>query len=340
MRAFIMAAGVGTRLEPLTLAVPKPLVPVCNVPVMQYNIELLKKNGIKDITANLHYFPEQIESYFRDGKTFGVNLTYSFEEELMGTAGGVKIMARSCRSLDDRFVVLSSDVLCDVDLKELISFHKKKNAAATIALVEVDDPSEFGVVILDKNNKITAFQEKPKKAKALSRLANTGLYVFDRSILSMIPDNKIYDFGRQLFPELIKRGLPFYGFRQKGYWKDIGNIKNYKEANIELLKMKSRGKSVLIGKNCRINRNAVLKGNVIVGDNSLIRENAVIKDTIIWPETVIDSGVRIDSSIIGSWCYIESDSVIENNCIIASRCRVRSGSRIASSSFYIPDQVI
>lgn len=340
MKAFIMAAGVGTRLEPLTLAVPKPMVPVCNIPVMQHNIELLKKHGINDIVANLHYFPEQIECYFRNGRAFGVNLEYSYEENLMGTAGGVKKMASSARLSDQYFVVLSSDVLMDIDLKALISFHKKKKALATIALTEVEDTSEFGVVILDKDWKITAFQEKPKKKDALSNLINTGVYIFNREILSMIPDKEVFDFGRQLFPRLVKNGFAFYGMKQNGYWKDIGSIENYKAGNFETLKKKGKGNNILIGKNCKIDPGVRLEGNVIIGDNCLVRQGTEIKSSIIWSETVIDSGVKIDSSIIGSWCYIERGAVIEKDCVVGNRCRIRADRTIKWRTSIKPDQVV
>ncbi|MEK7377006.1 MAG: nucleotidyltransferase family protein, partial [Candidatus Margulisiibacteriota bacterium] len=257
MKAFIMAAGVGTRLEPLTLAVPKPMVPVCALPVMQYNIELLKKYGIKDITANLHYFPEQIQGYFKDGKDLGVSISYSYEEELMGTAGGVLKMALSCDKPFSSFIVLSSDVLMDIDLKKLIDFHKKNKALATVALVQVKDPCEYGVVILDDRSKVRAFQEKPKKEKALSKLANTGVYIFEKEILSMIPKDTFYDFGRQLFPELVKNKKAFYGYAASDYWIDIGTVHNYVKANLDLaggkVKLKNAGHSrkIVIGKNCR-----------------------------------------------------------------------------------------
>ncbi|MCX5749353.1 MAG: NDP-sugar synthase [Candidatus Saganbacteria bacterium] len=342
MKAFIMAAGVGTRLEPLTLAIPKPLVPICNVPVMEYNIKLLKKHGIKDLTANLHYFPEQIQHYFKDGSGFGVHINYSFEETLLGTAGGIKKMAVSAHLSDREFIVLSSDVLMDIDLKKLISFHRRKKALATIALTRVEDTSEFGVVIRDADCKITAFQEKPKREEALSNFANTGVYIFNREILKMIPNDNSFDFGKQLFPELAANNMPFYGMEQAGYWKDIGNIHNYKTANFDMLKKKKRHGSdrVLAGRNCKIDPSARFEGNVIIGDNCIIRGNSLIKDTIIWPETVVDRGVEIDESVIGSWCYIENGTVIGKDSIIASRCRIRAGSKIPASSSFLPDRVI
>lgn len=158
MKALIMAAGYGTRMEPLTLAVPKPMTPIVNLPTMQHNIELLKRWGFEDLTANIHYHPEQIENYFGDGYNFGVNLNYSYEEELLGTAGGVKRMGEEIARINEEFLVLSSDALTDVNLQRLVEFHKSKGALATIALARVDNVSEFGVVLHDEEGHITGFQ--------------------------------------------------------------------------------------------------------------------------------------------------------------------------------------
>jgi len=335
LKALIMSAGVGNRLEPLTLAIPKPLVPVCNTPVMQMNIELLKKNGIRDIAANLHYFPEQIRNYFDSGKTFGVSIKYSFEECLLGTAGGVLKMASSTGLTDDDFLVLSSDVVMDLDLKKLIAFHKKKKAAATIALVEVDDPSEYGAVITSGDERITAFQEKPKKEEALSRTINTGVYVLGKEILDIIKKNRFRDFGREVFPYMVREGLPLYGHKVDSYWKDIGTLQSYIQANFD-----TAGKKAVIGAGSKISRDAVLEGSVIIGENCIIRGGAVIRDSIIWRDTIVDADSVVDSSIIGSWCYLESSSRVDRGCTIANRCRVKSGSVVPTGTSMVPDQIM
>jgi mannose-1-phosphate guanylyltransferase/mannose-1-phosphate guanylyltransferase/phosphomannomutase len=198
MKALILAAGYGTRLEPLTLAVPKPMAPIVNLPTMQHNIELLKQHGCREIVANIHYYPEQIENYFGDGHVFGVNIQYSYEERLLGTAGGVKRMAGIARA-GETFVVLSSDALTSINLGRMLAYHREKKALATVALSRVADVREFGVVLHDESGRITGFQEKPDPAVALSDLANTGIYIFEPEILAMIPDG-FYDFGKQLFP--------------------------------------------------------------------------------------------------------------------------------------------
>ncbi len=343
-----MAAGVGTRLEPLTLAVPKPMVPVCNVPIMQRNIELLKRAGFKDVTANLHYFPEQIQGYFKNGKGFGVNMRYSFEETLLGTAGGVRKMAHKAGIKSGTFVVLSSDVLMDIDLKKLVAFHRKKKALATIGLIEVEDTSQFGVVVLDKTSKIMAFQEKPKKEEALSHLVNTGVYVFDAKILELIPKDTFKDFGKEIFPLLVEKGLPFYGMKQKAYWMDIGNVPNYRKGNFDCLQRRVQGagyrvqskKKILIGSNCRVAPSVKLEGNVVIGDNCVIHDGCVVKDTIIWEHTVIGKNVSVDSSIIASWNRVGDGAAVGRDSVIASRCTVLPGSVVEPGSRIVTDRVV
>jgi len=335
MRAFVMAAGVGSRLEPLTLAVPKPMVPICNIPVMEYNIRLLKKYGIKDITANLHYFPEQIEDYFDSGSNFGVKMIYSFEKELMGTAGGVKKMAKVSKySGDGPVIILSADVLTNIDLGRLLAYHKKKKAAATIALIEVDDPSEFGVVVTDKSGRIRTFQEKPKKEEALSSLVNSGIYILEKKVVDLIPPDAFYDFGKQLFPLLVENGLPFYAYHSKAYWKDVGNVGNYKSANFDLLK-----RPLLVGKGSVISKKAKISGKVVIGDRCVIEDGAHIKDSIIWSDTVIGANVTIVSNIIGSNCNIGRDSFIKEGSVIANEVVVKPGSSIVDEPI-TPGRVI
>lgn len=356
MKAYVMSAGVGSRLEPLTLAVPKPLVPICNIPVMQYNISLLKNHGIKDITTNLHYFPEQIEDYFKDGHDFGVKINYSYEKKLLGTAGGVKVMAAVNPPMGELFIVLSSDVLMDMDLDKLISFHKENKSLATIALIKVDDPSEYGVVVTNKKNNIIAFQEKPSRGQAISNLINTGVYVFDKKILSLIPKNMFYDFGRNLFPLLVEKKLPFYGLEMDSYWKDIGNPKNYVSANFDVLLNKAEipfkiakigkgskispkakiSKDVIIGKNCIIEDNVLIKGKAIIGDNCVIKNNSIIKNSIIWSYTTIGTFASVDSSIIGSFCNIQDNAAIEEDSIIANRVSISQASKVPPHSRLTP----
>jgi len=358
MKALILAAGFGTRLEPLTLAVPKPMVLLVNKPIMQHNIELLKKYGFKDIIANIHYFPEQVENFFGDGSPFGARLSYSYEKKLLGTAGGVKRMASILGGIDKTFLVLSSDALTDINLSHLVSFHKKKKALATIALAEVSEPSHFGVVITDEEARIKAFQEKPEKGKALSNLVNSGIYVFEPEILDMIPKEKFYDFGKELFPLLVEKGEAIYGFPMVGYWSDVGSLSQYWRANIDALQGRLHigvpgrratkttwlGKRVkidktanfegpvLVGDRTIIERGVKIKGESVIGDKCIIEEGAEIKRSILWSDTYVGRGARIENSVIGSWCYLDDNVKVEEDCIISNRCRISKGSVILAGT--------
>ena len=365
MKAFILAAGYGKRLEPLTKAVPKPMCPVANKPIMQYNIELLKKYGIRDLTANIHYFPEQVENYFGDGSAFGVNLKYSFEEELLGTAGGAKMMAASVKT-NETFIVIASDILTDINLSRMIAYHKSRKALATIALVPVKDVSQYGVVLMDEKGKISDFQEKPSRDEARSDLVNTGIYIFEPEILDVIPSGKFHDFGKDVFPELVKNGADFYGYKMVEYWNDVGGLEKLRTANSDILQGRVRaqvpakrsGKSTWIGKGAQVDRSAKFEGTIILGDNTIIGKNveiygdvsvgdkcfigdgSVISDSVIWSDTRVGAGSRLDKCIIGNWCGIEDNVKIDEGCVVSNRCRIRHGVRLEPHSKIEPDRTI
>jgi len=344
--------------------VPKPMVPVANKPIMQYNIELLRKYGIKDLIANIHYFPEQVENYFGDGSAFGVNLKYSFEEELLGTAGGVKRMSQLSK-INDTFMVISSDILTDVNISKLIAYHKKKKAVATITLSPVEDVTQFGVVVLDEKDKITEFQEKPLREQAKSNLVNTGVYIFEPKILEMIPE-KFCDFGREIFPRLVSEKAPFYGYRMIEHWNDVGGIEKLKSANSDVLQGRVRaevsakrvGKSTWLGKGTHVARSAKFDGTIIIGDKSVVGENvemygnvsigdkcviedgAIICDSIIWSDTHVGKRSRLNKCLIGSWCRLEDNVKIEEGCVISNRCRVKQGGKLEPNTTIEPDRTV
>ncbi|MFH1387337.1 MAG: NDP-sugar synthase [bacterium] len=319
MKAFILAAGYGTRLEPLTIAVPKPMIPVAGLPVMEHNIELLEKYGFTDVTANIHYHPEQIENYF------GLKLDYSFEEELLGTAGGVKRMAKAT---NETFLVLSSDALTDIDLGKMLAFHRQKKAIVTVALSKVFDVTEFGVVVQDKSGRIVGFQEKPKPEQALSDLANTGIYIFEPEILKYIPEG-FYDFGRQLFPKLVEKDVPLFGYQLSGYWNDVGNLDQYRQSNYDVV----NGKVAV--------RSAAKKlGSSILGEGCSIASDAKVDNSIIWSEVIIASGAQVESSIIGSFTYIGKNVKIGAGSVIANRCQIHSGVELPPGTRLHPDTIV
>ncbi len=363
MKSMILAAGVGSRLEPLTCNIPKPMVPVVNRPAMEHIINLLVKNGINQVAANLWYLPEKVQNYFGDGSKFGVELRYSVEKELMGTAGGVKKLEPF---LNDTFVIISGDAVTDVDLWDMVDYHKKVGAIATIALKEVPDPRQFGVVITESDGKIKAFQEKPKAEEALSRLANTGIYVFEPEIFKMIPAETVFDFGKELFPKLVENGAAFYGYQMKGYWCDIGSLTQYRLAHYDILKGMVKmeipgiwhanavyvgdrttiaptariGSKVVIGRNCHIGDGVEIFGETVIGDNCLIGEGTSIFGSIIWRNTRIGSSARLVECVVGSECYLKDGSVIGAGVILSDDCVVEPGSVVEYNTKVWPGKVV
>ncbi len=335
-----MAAGVGSRLMPLTTSVPKPMVPVANRPIMEYSINLLKRYNISDIITNLHYLPDSITNYFGEGSEFGINLAFSNEKELLGTAGGLK---NNEWFFDQTFVVLSGDALTDINLDKMLAFHKEKNSLATIALKKSDRVENFGVVIIDQESRIKNFQEKPRTDEALSNLVNTGIYIFEPEIFSYIPKQEFFDFGRQLFPMLVEKGLPFCGYEMDDYWCDIGTLELYRQANEDVLherlgvfghiqsKINSythiNGK-VLIGDNVKIGKDVEVTGNVIIGNNCYIDDNVVLRNVIIWDDVRVESEAILNECIIGRGSTLEKGSNVGSGCVLSDYCLVQAHAKV------------
>ncbi|NLP43239.1 MAG: NDP-sugar synthase [Peptococcaceae bacterium] len=330
MKAMILAAGMGTRLRPLTDPVPKPMVPILNTPVMGYSLKLLQKHGIKDVIANTHYSPYYITDFFQDGAEFGVKLQYSYEKELLGTAGGVK---NNRDFLDETFFVLSGDALTDIDLTAMYEFHRSQKALATIALKPVKDVSNYGVVVTDEYSRIRSFQEKPKKKEALSNVVNTGIYLFEPEIFDYIPDG-FYDFGRDLFPKLLELDVNFYGFVTDDYWSDIGTLKVYHRAHTDafnrpsLINMALKDGLYTIKKNClmglgtTLDLSADIGSRVYIGRNCHIGSNVRLNNCIIWDNCTVRENATIDNAIIGYDCVIGQNSVVKGGSVIGNNSRL------------------
>lgn len=327
MKAMIMAAGVGSRLMPMTSEIPKPMIPVANRPLMENTVQLLSQHGIKDIIANLHYHGDIIKNYFADGNAWGVNLEYSPEDQLMGTAGGVK----KCEwFLDDTFVVISGDALTDIDLGRLLAQHQSCGALATIALKPVEDVEQFGVVVTDNEGRVVQFQEKPRSQEALSRTANTGIYIFEPEIFELIPANEFFDFGKQLFPYLVSIAAPLYGVSIDEYWCDVGSINTYRQANADVicrrvevpyngdLRRTNEQGMLLLGEGAVLERDVTIKGQVIIGPGCHIGAGASIENSVLWNDTVVEENTIIVDSVIGSACIIRENACIAPDSVIAS----------------------
>lgn len=325
MKAMILSAGVGSRLFPLTDKLPKPMLPVANKPALEYLVSLCANNDIKDIRMNLHYLPEEIDTYFHDGKEWGVNISYSLEKNLLGTAGAVK---RSENFLNETFVVLSGDGFTNINLSAMLAFHKKSGAKVTIAVKQVEDPSKFGVVIAEADGKINAFQEKPKKEEALSNLVNLGIYIIEPEILKLIPKNIKYDFGYELFPKLLELNIPFYSFETNAFWTDIGDIQEYLKMNLGVISnriespgfhhtnnfgqnitvgnesrfsrssLNTENGAIVIGNNVKIARSAKINGPAVIGDNVIIEKWSSVTESVILSNTYIGKNIQVDNSVI------------------------------------------
>jgi len=232
VKAVVMAGGEGTRLRPLTSNQPKPMVPIVGKPCMEHIVELLRKHGLEDVIVTVAFMPQAIRGYFGNGETLGLNIEYSVEESPLGTAGSVRLASDR---LDETFLVISGDALCDVDLTELIDTHKEKGAAVTIGLKSVENPLEFGIVVTDEEGRIERFLEKPSWSQVFSDTINTGIYVVEPEALSHVPTDGPYDFSKELFPLLLEMGRPLYGHVLEGYWQDIGNLDQFRQANFDAL---------------------------------------------------------------------------------------------------------
>ncbi|HEY9714666.1 MAG TPA: NDP-sugar synthase [Chroococcales cyanobacterium] len=327
VKAMVLAAGVGSRLDPLTRTTPKPLVPIANRPVMEHILRLLKHHNIVDVISNLHHLPEKIPAYFGNGERAGVKATFREEQQLSGDAGGV----RFCRDFLDggTFIVIMGDLITDADLTYVIEQHRAKGAIASIALQRVADVSHFGVAVLDDDCFIKGFQEKPKPEEAISNLASTGIYVLEPEVFDHVPPTGEYGFGRQLFPSLVNLGLPVLGVQVFGYWSDIGTIDMYRRSSFDalngLIDLEMPGVPcehgwlgegaeiasdcsidglVLIGKNTVIESGVELKGHVIIGDNCHIARGSKISESIIWSNTRIGEQALVADSIVGDNCDI------------------------------------
>ncbi|MCW5824329.1 MAG: NDP-sugar synthase [Cyanobacteria bacterium TGS_CYA1] len=338
MKAMVLAAGVGSRLEPLTSSVPKPLVPIANTPVMEHIVKLLAKHGIKDIIANLHYLPEQIKAYFKDGHDLGINIRFIQEDELTGDAGGV----RACKDFlgDETFIVLMGDLVTDADLTKIVKEHKAKKAIATIALKKVPDVQHFGVAVQDGEGYITGFQEKPALKDALSDMASAGIYVLEPEVFKHIPEDGVYGFGRQLFPSLIEKGLPVFGSTIETYWSDVGTHEQYKQSNFDVLnglvktaqpldqkakriekdgsviwiepgaelsesvEIKS-GSRILIGAGSDVSAGAKLAGVVVLGSRCHVEKGACIENAVLWSDCIVKADEVVKDCILGKDCVAE-----------------------------------
>jgi NDP-sugar pyrophosphorylase family protein len=342
---MILAAGVGSRLDPLTRNVPKPMVPVVNQPVMEHIVRLLVRHGFSDIYCNTYYLADQIESYFHSGRSLGAQMRFNREEELSGTAGGIKRVAESTDFFRDSgtFLVIGGDDLTGIDLSDMLALHKANGALATIALTTVDDTSQFGVVVLKRGGKIAQFVEKPKPDEAPSNLVNTGVYLFEPEILDLIPSGEVYDFGKELFPLLLERKLDFFGYTTRDYWRDVGNLREYREChddffndpNLLELNVPQAEEGLWMGEGCEIHPTATIEtpcvigphcvvgtgatigARTVLGDGCIVGAGATVAQSILWARSRVEPGTHLYRSIVGFDCKVYSNAAIFDGTIVS-----------------------
>lgn len=337
MQALILAGGRGTRLRPLTIYTPKPIVPVLNRPFLLYQIEILRRAGIRDITLSLSYQPDKIEDLLDDGSEYGVNLRYITEPAPMGTGGAYKFAAETIR---ETTVIFNGDILTDLDINKILDFHRRKNAEATIVLTPVENPSAYGLVQTDGEAKVLQFLEKPKAEEIqnlTSKNINAGIYILEPSVLDTIPVGENCSFEYDVFPELLKREKSFYGFiTQENYWRDIGTPRSYLEAHYDFLNGRIKGfeiensaqsdiataaivdKNSIIGAGCVIKPNARIV-NSVIGAGVYIEEKTVVENSVVWSHTRISSQSHIKNSVIGRSCYIGKNVSVSENSILGDK---------------------
>ena len=317
MRGMILAGGLSTRLYPLTLKLPKPLVPVLDRPVVAHVLDYLERFGVGDVAINIHYFSDAVRQFVGDGSAWHANVTYLHETELMGSAGAVKQLAAR---FTETFVVIGCDDVTTIDLHEAIAFHRSRKATATIVLARADDVRQYGVVVTDEDGRIRSFQEKPTPGTELSKLVNTGVYIFEPSVLEHIPANTFYDFGKQVFPHLLRSEERFFGMVQDAYWCDIGTPAEYRRVHRDALEGRVRltpsagsvvHNGVLIGHNASVDPTANVVAPSCIGSNASVGGGAIIERSILWAGAKIGSGARVSDAVIGSGVSVEAGALVE-----------------------------
>lgn len=334
MRAMVMAAGLGTRLRPITWEIPKPVVPVANRPIVEHLVRLAASHGVEEIAANLHWFPDVVRGHLGDGEEYGIEMDYHFEEELLGTAGGVRGVAEFLRGGDgDTFLVLAGDALTDVDLTALIEAHRANDGVATLGVKQIHDVSQYGVIVTSSEGRVEGFQEKPDPGEELSDLVNCMIYAFDVSIFDYFPDKVPLDFANDLFPAMLDGDVPFYVHEISSYWNDIGTLPEYINGNLDAISGEvsvdlgpgaycEAGKAptgidlpddievegpILFGEGVEVAAGCSLVGPLVIGPNTKIGEGARVRESVLLPGAEVAAGSVLARGIMGDASHLVTE---------------------------------
>jgi mannose-1-phosphate guanylyltransferase/phosphomannomutase len=363
MKAVIMAGGEGTRLRPQTSNLPKPMLPLVGRPMMEHIVSLLRRHGITDIVVTVAFLPNAIRSYFGDGSELGVSMVYATEETPLGTAGSVR---NAREQLTERFLVISGDVLTDIDLTSVIAFHEKNEALATIALCSVDNPLEFGIVITREDGTIERFLEKPGWGQVFSDTINTGIYVLEPEIFERIPAGRSVDFSGEVFPAVLEAGDPLYGYVAAGYWEDVGTTAAYLKAHEDILDGKVEvdvagfelrpgifiGKDssidpsvridspAFVGENCTIDENVAVGAYSTVGANTQLAARVETQRSVIGENSYLGPAVRVEGAVLGRSCDLRTGARIEPGAVVGEGCLVGAHAEVRSDVKVYPGKVV
>src|SRR2546421_9307642 len=351
MKAVVMAGGEGTRLRPLTSTQPKPMVPIAGKPCMEHILDLLRKHGFDEVVVTVVFLRQAIRSYLGNGEPLGMKIEYSVEESPLGTAGSVGLAREK---LDEPFLVISGDALCDVDLTQLVEAHREKGADVTIGLKSVDNPLEFGIVVTDEDGRVERFLEKPSWGQVFSDTINTGIYVLEPEVLKHIPQDRPYDFSKELFPLLLEMGRPLYGHVFDGYWQDIGNLDQFRQANFDALDervqleipgIRIRGNIWLgdgvdlddldaiegpayLGNYCRITRGARVGPHTVLSTSVTVRERGRVVRSIVDTSTYVGRSSDVVGAILGRSCDLRAHVRVHEGAAIGDEVTVGAESVI------------
>lgn len=344
MKAVIMAGGEGTRLRPLTSNQPKPMLPVANKPMMEHIVRLLRRHHVTDVVVTVAYLASVIRKYFGDGADMGVRLYYATEETPLGTAGSVKNVAGE---LDEAFLVVSGDALTDVDLDAVLSFHHHKGSMATVVLKRTPNPLDFGIVIVDDDGKITRFLEKPGWGQVFSDTINTGIYAFEPEILDFIPDGPA-DFSEDVFPRLVEKGAPLYGYVTDGYWCDVGNLETYRQVHVDVLDGRvgvdiagfELKPGVWVGEGAEIDPTAEILGPALVGDFCRIEARVKLgKYVVLGNNVILRDDVSVERAIVHDNAYVGEVSQLRG-CVVGRNADMRRGVTIMEGAVLGEDSFV
>jgi mannose-1-phosphate guanylyltransferase / phosphomannomutase len=363
MKAVIMAGGEGTRLRPQTSNLPKPMLPLVGRPMMEHIVSLLGRHGITEIVVTVAFLPNAIRSYFGDGSELGVHMVYATEESPLGTAGSVR---NAREQLDERFLVISGDVLTDIDLSAIVEFHEKNQALATIALYPVDNPLEFGIVITREDGTIERFLEKPGWGQVFSDTINTGIYVLEPEIFEQIPAGRAVDFSGEVFPAVLDAGDPLFGYVAAGYWEDVGTTAAYLKAHEDILDGRvdvgvsgfelrpgvwvGKGTSVhpsvridgpvFVGENCTVDSGAVLGPYATVGANTRVGERAEVERSVVGENSYLGAAVTVQGAVLGRSCDLRNGARCEPGSVLGEGCLVGANAEIRTEVKIYPAKVV